>query len=336
MTDTTIAVTRTLSGAILTDSSGDAVTLSGTWTVYYDETPGGGLVITNTPNAVLDLVATGADGTTTFTSAYANNDGTVDGGYEITDNGATTTSGTGYNALYLDWETARPTSLAVLSDSTFTSLKDANGTLYDLKNAGSDAGTVTCFAAGTAIATPAGSTAVEDLRIGDMVALADGTATPVRWIGRRIITTRFADPLAAYPIRIKAGALGDNLPLRDLLVSPCHAMLIGDVLAQAGSLVNGISIIRTAPEAAQFTYYHIELASHGLLLAEGAAAESFVDNVDRMAFDNWVEHELLFGTGAPIAEMDRPRVKSARQLPETIRTALHERAEALYGATRAA
>jgi len=66
----------------------------------------------------------------------------------------------------------------------------------------------------------------------------------------------------------------------------------------------------------QFTYYHVELDSHELLLAEGVEAESFVDNVDRMHFHNWDERTA---PETAIAEMDLPRAKSARQVPMAIR-----------------
>ena len=58
-----------------------------------------------------------------------------------------------------------------------------------------------------------------------------------------------------------------------------------------------------------------------MLLAEGAATESFVDNVDRMSFINWAEHEAL-GSLAPIEEMDYPRAKSHRQVPLAVQVLL--------------
>ncbi len=53
----------------------------------------------------------------------------------------------------------------------------------------------------------------------------------------------------------------------------------------------------------------------------GPATESFVDNVDRMNFINWAEHEAL-GDTAPIIEMEYPRAKSHRQVPMAVRRML--------------
>ena len=182
-----------------------------------------------------------------------------------------------------------------------------------------------CYFAGTMIACPDGERAVETLSIGDRVLTSDGRVMPVRWIGRNTVSTKFADPLRVLPIRIAAGALADHLPVRDLLVSPEHAVLVDDILVQAGALVNGLSIVRESNVAETFVYYHIELAEHALVLAEGTPAESFVDNIHRMAFDNWEEHEALYGD-APIVEMDQPRARSHRQVPMEIRARLLDRA----------
>ncbi len=188
-----------------------------------------------------------------------------------------------------------------------------------------------CFMAGTMIATPAGTAAVETLKHGDLVILQDGDVAPVTWLGRQTVSTLFADKLRVLPIRIKAGALAEGLPGRDLLLSPCHAVLLDDVLVQAGALVNGVSIIRETQVPDTFTYYHVEVANHALVLAEGVPAETFVDNVDRLAFDNWAEHEALCGPAVAIPEMSHPRAKSYRQVPPALRNALQARAERLFG-----
>ncbi len=185
--------------------------------------------------------------------------------------------------------------------------------------------TALCFTAGTRILTESGEVAVEDLSPGDRLITAGGIAKPLRWLGRSSHATRFADPLGTLPVRIRAGALADGIPARDLLVSPDHAMFLDGMLVQAAALINGSSITQEARMPERFTYYHVELASHELILAEGAWTESFVDNAGRMSFDNWAEYQAI-GGGAPISELDHPRAKSARQVPPGLREALIARA----------
>jgi hypothetical protein len=183
-----------------------------------------------------------------------------------------------------------------------------------------------CFAAGTMIATPDGERMVETLGAGDLVLTADGAAKPVRWLGRTTQSRLFADPARALPVRIKAGALGENQPVRDLLVSPSHAMLVEGVLVQAGALVNGTSVTIEWRGPETFTLYHVETDAHDLLIADGAATESFLVGVEDLRFENWDERPA----GLPVAaEMTYPRVKASRQLPQAIRDLLAARAAAI-------
>jgi hypothetical protein len=140
-----------------------------------------------------------------------------------------------------------------------------------------------CYAAGTGIATPDGDVAVEALRPGDAVLTREGPR-PVRWVGRFTVDLdRHPAPAHAAPIRIRAHAMADNLPARDLLLSPDHAVLVGDVLMQAQSLVNGATILREPPRG-RVTYVHVELDRHAILFAEGLQAESYLDTGNRAAF----------------------------------------------------
>jgi hypothetical protein len=176
-----------------------------------------------------------------------------------------------------------------------------------------------CFMPGTLIRTPSGEAAVEHLSIGDEVLTSDGEIRRVKWIGRQTVSRRFADPLRVLPVRLKAGALAHGVPCRDLCVSPDHGLLVDGMLVNAGALVNGTTITRASDVPEIFTYYHVELRDHCLILAENTPAETFIDNVDRMAFDNWAEHEALYPDVGPIAEMACARAKAARQVPLSTR-----------------
>lgn len=179
----------------------------------------------------------------------------------------------------------------------------------------------TCYCAGTRILTDRGEVSIEDLRIGDLVVTTEHGLQMIRWIGQSTIATCFADPMRVAPVRIRESAFGPGVPARDLRVSPCHAVFLEGVLVQANALVNGTSIVQETALPERFTYYHIELENHALLLAEGLPAESFVDNVSRLTFDNWAEYQTL-GLNQSIEEMPHPRVQSHRQVPYGLRQVL--------------
>src|SRR5207249_2356420 len=121
-----------------------------------------------------------------------------------------------------------------------------------------------------------------------------GDSRRIRWIGRRGYAGRFASANPEImPILIRAGALEDGVPRRDLMVSPLHAMYLDNVLIPAGALVNGSSITRV-DQIEKVEYFHIELDSHDLILAEGALSETFVDDDSRGMFHNAAEFSLLY------------------------------------------
>ncbi|MCI4678010.1 Hint domain-containing protein [Rhodoblastus acidophilus] len=192
-----------------------------------------------------------------------------------------------------------------------------------------------CFLAGTMIRTPDGEAAIETLKRGDLVLTSEVVAKPVNWLGKQTVSRLFADPVRSLPIRVRAGALAQNVPVRDLLVSPDHALLVDGVLIHAGALVNGTSIVRETDMPQVFVYYHVELDDHSLILAENTPAETFVDNVDRMNFDNWAEFEALYPEGKAVEELPYPRAKAHRQVPVYIRVALADRAHAIGAAPSA-
>jgi hypothetical protein len=225
-------------------------------------------------------------------------------------------------------ENANTGSYYLMTDTAVNFAKNLTTTGLDTHGANSEL--PACFVEGTLIRTPSGEVKVEDLSPGDMVMTAGGQPAPVCWIGKRTVARPFV-PEFSLPVRVKAGALDENVPSHDLLLSPDHALLVEDVLVQAGALINGTSVTRDTEVPKTFTYYHVELADHSLIFAENTPAETFVDNVDRMGFDNWHEYEALYPDGKAIAEMSYPRAKSARQVPQAIRAKLSERGIARFG-----
>ena len=154
-----------------------------------------------------------------------------------------------------------------------------------------------CYCPGTLIRTPCGNKRIEKLQIGDEVMTASGAARPIKWIGRRSYGGRFVmGRKDILPICIKAGALDDNVPKRDLWISPNHAMYLDGVLIEAKDLVNGVSIVQ-AERADKVEYVHIELESHDVIIAEGALAESFIDDDSRFMFHNAHEYRVLYPDG---------------------------------------
>ena len=143
---------------------------------------------------------------------------------------------------------------------------------------------IPCYAAGTRILCEDGERPVELLRPGDRVVTARGRVAPVRWVGwRSIDLDRGPAPHPAAPIRVRAEALGPGRPRRDLRVSPDHALLLGGRLVPARLLCNGATIAREAT-GGRISYVHVELDRHDVLLAEGVAAESYLDTGNRAQF----------------------------------------------------
>jgi hypothetical protein len=168
---------------------------------------------------------------------------------------------------------------------------------------------------------------VEDLRVGDYVAMAeDGGGEPVVWIGQRAVNC--ADhprPEAVWPVRVRAGAFGLNGPVRDLYLSPDHAVFVNDALVPVKLLINGTSIAQVRRDNVR--YFHVELPRHAVILAEGLPVESYLDTGDRANFRDAAnairlfpdfaapETALLWETlGAAPLVMTGPALETARRM----------------------
>jgi hypothetical protein len=145
-----------------------------------------------------------------------------------------------------------------------------------------------CFLAGTLIRTPSGLVAVEELRVGSAVLTVSGEAKPVKWIGER-------KEASEAPVKLSKFAIDGKAPLRDLFVSPRHAIYIDGFLVPAINLVNGLTIVANAKSnLPTFTYYHIEFETHEVIEAEGLTVESYLPQ-EGVEFDNADEYVALYG-----------------------------------------
>jgi hypothetical protein len=142
-----------------------------------------------------------------------------------------------------------------------------------------------CFAAGTRVLSERGWVAVEALAVGDVLITRAGQSRVLRWIGHRgIDCRRHAHPVHVQPVQIEAEAFGAGLPSRAIHLSPDHAVFVDEVLIPVKYLVNGATIRQVSVERVR--YFHLELDSHDVVLAEGLAVESYLDTGNRHQFAN--------------------------------------------------
>ena len=118
-------------------------------------------------------------------------------------------------------------------------------------------GGVVCFTPGTMIMTPDGARDVANLSEGDFVQTADNGRTEVLWLGQRRVTgARLQAVPSLTPVRLRAGALDQDVPDAGLLVSPDHRIVLrgaracalynaDEVLVTARDLINDHSITRS-------------------------------------------------------------------------------------------
>jgi hypothetical protein len=188
-----------------------------------------------------------------------------------------------------------PASDGVTLDIAFDdrSNPNSNTPFVDAIVTGMNATVNPCFAAGTRILTVRGDIAVEALRVGDVVITHAGEEQPIVWIGQRAVEiAAHPRPATVRPVVIEPGALGAGVPVRRLVVSPDHGLFLDGVLVPAKELLNWTTI-RQDHAVGRVVYYHLELARHDVVFAEGMPAESYLDTGHRGVFDNAEEEPVL-------------------------------------------
>jgi hypothetical protein len=135
-----------------------------------------------------------------------------------------------------------------------------------------------CFLRGTLIRGADGYRPIESLAVGEFLPTQFSGIAAIRKVIR--FTVR-RDEKGRWPedcklVCIKAGALDDGVPARDLFITHTHEVFLDQVLVPAVSLVNGKTIF-FCDDIDSAEYFHVEFDSHDVIDAQGALCESSRD-----------------------------------------------------------
>ena len=157
---------------------------------------------------------------------------------------------------------------------------------------------VVCYLKGTLILTKNGWKPIEEIKKGTKVLTkgkiqklkyvdihAESQFTPVLWASKFKVATLNNK---SYPICIKKDALGENIPFKDLYVSPNHGLLINGKRVLAKKLINETTIYQDKTWK-EVEYYHLECDKHCAIFANGVLAESYLNEQNRFVFENKIE-----------------------------------------------
>lgn len=133
--------------------------------------------------------------------------------------------------------------------------------------AGHHGGGDACFRRGTRIRTARGYRRIETLSVGDLLPTRFGGLVPIEKIAS------FTADDATKVVRVGRSAFADNVPACELWLTAPHAVYLDGVLVSIGDLANDTTI---ASEESTGEFFHIELGTHDVIDAEGAACESLL------------------------------------------------------------
>lgn len=211
-----------------------------------------------------------------------------------------------------------------LSDDFALRIEDGSGNAISSSVlTGETTGGVACFCKGTLIDTDIGAKPVESLQSGDRIRTADHGFQNLRFnLSRRLGAHELRANPKLHPIRIQKGALGQNLPEKDLWISRQHRMLVTskivarmfgthEVLLPAIRLteMEGISVDSSFDT---LTYFHLVFDDHEIVFANGAPSESFLPApyaLQTLDSETVAEFEALLG------QITDQRTEPARTIP---------------------
>jgi hypothetical protein len=187
-------------------------------------------------------------------------------------------------------------------------------------------GSVACLTSGTNISTAIGEVKVETLKPGALVLNNEGERLCLLAAFSRTLTrSQLCENPKLFPVRICAGALGNELPHRDLLVSRQHRLMVSSAIAKrmfgsAEVLVSAIHLVKlpgifidTTVESV--AYFHLLFSAHEIIFAEGAPTESLFlgdEAINALSDDARSEIALIFPDQLP----KKLEVIPSRPIPE--------------------
>ena len=140
-----------------------------------------------------------------------------------------------------------------------------------------------CFVKGALIETPHGAVEIETLKVGDTVQTRDSGFQPLRWIGySRIYKHAMITNPCRYPIRLRAGSLGENIPARACYFSRQHRVLVGTmddsdgVLVPIKDLIGQPGIELANDWQGHADYFHMFFDKHEIVFSDGMQSESLL------------------------------------------------------------
>ncbi|MEP5758167.1 MAG: Hint domain-containing protein [Litoreibacter sp.] len=255
----------------------------------------------------LDFTQTSSDGSTTID---------VDGGTDGND--SDTLDLTGLGAFSVS-ETADADADSTSGTATYDSGQVVNFT--EIENL------IVCFADGTEIKTEDGVRPIGTLKVGDNVKTRDNGLQTIRWIGKRVLSAKnLLDHPKLRPVCISAGALGENRPSRDLVVSPQHRIVVrskiairmfdaAEVFVPAKHLL-GLDGVDVLTHLEGVTFYHLLCDDHETIEADGALVETLhtgSEALKAMTPEALDEITFLFGDGVLSERLMALRALKGRQ-----------------------
>ena len=116
--------------------------------------------------------------------------------------------------------------------------------------------------------------AIEDLAVGDRVLTAEGRlGRSSGWVVARSIAVIIRRRVGSGRCAWRRTPSGRSMPGRPLFLAPDHAVFVDDALSPVRHLIDGGAIRQV--ERGVVTYWHLELESHDVVLAEGLPGGEF-------------------------------------------------------------